>query len=310
VVFVDIDNFKLVNDRYGHSVGDEILVQFADRVRGVAGWRAFVARSGGDDLIVLLDTDLDGGHEFAGRVLDAVHAPFHASCGTITVTAPAGVATAEPDTGVDVLLQRADVAVYSAKQRGRARAVTWSQHEEAWLRDRRRRVRAGDAARVDKRTGALNPDEFDNDIARCGDDDISIVFLDVDFFHEYNERHGHLAGNTTLAAVAQTLRRVVGDQGSVYRFGGEEFTVLVRRSALDVDAVDELGAALREAVEQQAIAHRGSPFGVVTVSVGVAHRRLVAGDVVDAANRAMLAAKAAGRNRCEAAAGDQPQPAT
>jgi diguanylate cyclase (GGDEF)-like protein len=125
-----------------------------------------------------------------------------------------------------------------------------------------------------------------------------VVFVDIDLFHGYNERYTHIAGHQVLAAVASTLRDRTGAGGSVFRYGGEEFTVVVPRTEATAPAVEDLAASLPATVAALGLDHETSPYGRVTVSVGVAHTE-DAGDATAAANVAMLEAKRAGRNRCE-----------
>ncbi len=129
---------------------------------------------------------------------------------------------------------------------------------------------------------------------------LAFVMLDLDNFHAYNERYGHLAGDECLRRVASTLAaslRRGGDQ--VSRVGGEEFGVLLP----DADATRALamGELLRNAVQSLAIPHERTSAGVVTVSVGVAslvpHPGMAPDVLVELADRALFEAKAMGRNR-------------
>lgn len=128
VVFVDLDHFKAVNDRHGHAVGDEVLVEvarrLADRLRG----GEMAARHGGEEFVLLLP-GADGPRATAAaeRLRAALaDTPLGTTVGPLSVTASFGVASLEPGTarrasGPAELLARADAAMYRAKQAGRNR---------------------------------------------------------------------------------------------------------------------------------------------------------------------------------------------
>ena len=121
-LLIDLDEFKLVNDTYGHGAGDELLRQVADRVCAVAGEPHTVARLGGDEFVVLCEDLEDAGQavEMAERIREVLTPPFLLEADEVFVTASIGIA-ATPGTAIDELLRDADVAMYRAKDRGRAR---------------------------------------------------------------------------------------------------------------------------------------------------------------------------------------------
>ncbi len=118
LVILDLDRFKEINDRYGHQAGDEALRAFAQTIRGHARHIDFVARFAGDEFaMVLVDVDRAAAHTIVARLLDAIRQI--ALSVPIQVTASAGVALSFPvDTG-ETLVERADAALYDAKQSGR-----------------------------------------------------------------------------------------------------------------------------------------------------------------------------------------------
>ncbi|GHE09212.1 putative bifunctional diguanylate cyclase/phosphodiesterase [Klenkia taihuensis] len=121
VLLCDLDDFKDVNDRLGHAVGDQLLVEVATRLRTVAREGDTVARLGGDEFALLLeDTGLDGAREVADRVHEWLAAPVLVDGHTIAVSASVGLADA-PAEGVtgEELLQHVDVAMYLAKDGGK-----------------------------------------------------------------------------------------------------------------------------------------------------------------------------------------------
>jgi diguanylate cyclase (GGDEF)-like protein len=125
ILYLDLDRFKVVNDTWGHSVGDELLVQFAHRLRGAVRGHDLAARLGGDEFAVLVrDADVDAAVSTARRVLDAVGGTYRLSSGEIACHASVGVAVATAETAsADDLVRNADIAMYSVKRSDRSYTV-------------------------------------------------------------------------------------------------------------------------------------------------------------------------------------------
>jgi diguanylate cyclase (GGDEF)-like protein/PAS domain S-box-containing protein len=125
VMFLDLDRFKLVNDSLGHSAGDKVLVEVADRIRGVMRSSDTLARFGGDEFVMLCEqiADRESLLMVAERVLDALEPPFFIEDKEFRVGASVGAAVIEGDNvSADELLSNADSAMYLAKARsGRSR---------------------------------------------------------------------------------------------------------------------------------------------------------------------------------------------
>ena len=124
VLFIDLDDFKHVNDSLGHAAGDQLLVAAARRLQGCLRPTDVAARLGGDEFAVLLErvTDAEAAAAVAGRVLDTLHQPFGLNGRTIPIKASLGVATGRPGADeADELLRNADVAMYAAKAGGKDR---------------------------------------------------------------------------------------------------------------------------------------------------------------------------------------------
>jgi diguanylate cyclase (GGDEF)-like protein len=123
VLMLDLDGFKSVNDAYGHAVGDQTLIEFAQRVSAIMRGGAIFTRIGGDEFAVILPdiNSLDGPTALARRIVGAVAEPF--SIGPISTSVGVGVGIAiAPSDGMDpeLLVQRADRALYRAKSEGRS----------------------------------------------------------------------------------------------------------------------------------------------------------------------------------------------
>jgi diguanylate cyclase (GGDEF)-like protein len=127
LIILDIDDFKLVNDRHGHQTGDAVLRAVGDVVRANCRGTDEAARYGGEEIAVVLPgTTLERAHEVAERIRAAIAAhPFPIpGGGAVQVTASVGVAAAAPGRGQAELLAAADAALYTAKRGGKNRTVT------------------------------------------------------------------------------------------------------------------------------------------------------------------------------------------
>ncbi|MDE3206861.1 MAG: GGDEF domain-containing protein [Acidobacteriota bacterium] len=160
------------------------------------------------------------------------------------------------------------------------------------------------AASVDYRTGLANAAAFDaaheqlHSRMRRSGDPYSVLLVDIDHFHGFNHLYHYLEGNRVLSQVSAVLRSTVRDGDRVFRWGGEEFAVLLPATRLAAAAV--VAERLRAAVQAMGVEHAGNPPGVVTVTVGVAEATgsdVCADDVFEAVSALQAAGKDAGRNR-------------
>ena len=160
-------------------------------------------------------------------------------------------------------------------------------------------------ASLDGLSGLANRRGFDRQIERewrramdkC--EPLALMMVDIDHFKLFNDRYGHVAGDTCLRAVGETLSLVTLDEAVlVARYGGEEFALLLPR--LDLDRATAIAEEARKAVEDLLINHSESPCGHVTVSIGVEavvpDKFQTTADLIEAADNALYAAKRRGRN--------------
>ncbi|MBU2666568.1 EAL domain-containing protein [Actinoplanes bogorensis] len=121
VLFADLDDFKLINDSFGHAMGDRVLRAIGDRMQGCVSPDDLVARLGGDEFAVLLDHTPADAEPAGHRILAALREPFEIDGHTVGVGASIGLVVSEPGETLtaDALLRRADAAMYSSKRRGK-----------------------------------------------------------------------------------------------------------------------------------------------------------------------------------------------
>lgn len=121
VMFLDLDRFKSINDGYGHSLGDQLLKQVADRLKNSFNHNVFAARIGGDEFTVtLVDLDMTETEKMAERILNVLSIPYNISGNEIHITPSLGISI-YPLNGTDVetLVKNADIAMYRAKESGK-----------------------------------------------------------------------------------------------------------------------------------------------------------------------------------------------
>ncbi len=133
LIYIDLDGFKPINDSYGHSAGDELLIEVARRLSEQAGQYACVSRIGGDEFVVAITETqlnklaLDAG-VYAEQLLDAVSGSYHVAVATLPIQLSASIGYAcypHHDSELALLLADADTAMYAAKHSGRRRCLRY-----------------------------------------------------------------------------------------------------------------------------------------------------------------------------------------
>ena len=139
VIFVDLDDFKNVNDSLGHAAGDQLLVALSQRLLACVRGGDTAARLGGDEFAVLVEEGggLDEALPIAERLLDAVQRPLAVAGRYVVLSASLGIASSEGEgQTADDLLRNADVAMYRAKTEGKGRVVLFEASMHAAIRER------------------------------------------------------------------------------------------------------------------------------------------------------------------------------
>ena len=144
LIFLDLDNFKTLNDTKGHALGDQLLVEVGHRIKACVRNSDVVARLGGDEFVVLLDAlrgDAESANEMAGTIAEkicvALNQPYHLTSYTHHGGASLGVALfSRGDIDAEELLKRADTAMYQAKRAGRNTVRFYDQNTQNALEAR------------------------------------------------------------------------------------------------------------------------------------------------------------------------------
>ena len=189
---------------------------------------------------------------------------------------------------------------------GRERAALISVVEREAELDRLNRQLVEDS-RHDPLTGIGNRRALSDDLPmyrtllRETGEEVAVLLCDVDHFKSYNDRFGHLAGDQALCMIAATARGVLRPQDAAYRFGGEEFLLILRCAGSE--EVLKVAERIREAVQRAAFVHPLADAGVLTVTIGLACGSEQPEELLARADVALYTGKESGRNRVVAADG-------
>ena len=118
-MYLDVDDFKEINDTFGHQAGDEVLIAVAERLKGALRTEDTASRLGGDEFGVLLEEGVDGATRAAERLIGALVGTYAITAGELQVGVSIGVAAREGAEELDELLRQADAAMYAAKASGK-----------------------------------------------------------------------------------------------------------------------------------------------------------------------------------------------
>ena len=155
-------------------------------------------------------------------------------------------------------------------------------------------------ALYDALTGLCNRRYFDSELdSKIGMDTLTLMLVDIDHFKKINDNHGHLLGDLVLKAVARRLQEGCRERGQVFRYGGEEFAILLPNT--DMAKARRLAESLRRAIEKITVKDRrsGDTLGDITASFGLASvsEKDNTDDLIARADKQLYEAKRLGRNR-------------
>jgi diguanylate cyclase (GGDEF)-like protein len=137
VLFIDLDRFKIVNDTYGHELGDALMVEVANRIRQALPADARIIRYGGDEFVAICPAlpNRGAGERYAGKLIEAIETPFTIGTDTMRISTSIGVAVTESRGShqPDELMREADTAMYQAKSDGRGNYVVFDRSMQGRL---------------------------------------------------------------------------------------------------------------------------------------------------------------------------------
>ena len=131
LIYLDIDNFKMINDALGHKLGDNFLVQISERLKKISTQSHMISRIGGDEFcfVITHTTDKTELQNIAEGILDLIRAPWYSNEREFHITGSIGIAIApEHGDNLDTLLKKADTAMYASKNEGRNQCTLFHEH--------------------------------------------------------------------------------------------------------------------------------------------------------------------------------------
>jgi diguanylate cyclase (GGDEF)-like protein/PAS domain S-box-containing protein len=311
VALADIDGFKLVNDTFGHLVGDQVLAVVANRLRNALPESVVIARMGGDEFSILIPGVVD---DHGLRQLEALR-QMHiegelGSPGPETVSMSIGVTHTTAGEENEVLRQ-SDIAMYAAKRSGKAQVAVYGEAAAEVVKQsqsitslvenlRQQNERLRNEARTDVRTGLANSRALSevesvvvgsagSDWATCG-----VLFVDIDHFGAFNHLYGDRAGDLALKRVADALQSACRKTDLAFRKGGEEFVIVLPQA--EPDAVRRVAESAAASIDDMKIQHAEGPTGwlsALIVGTSVSPAQTI-GDAVARAGDETMRLKATG----------------
>jgi diguanylate cyclase (GGDEF)-like protein len=329
LLFIDLDQFKMINDRLGHVIGDRVLQTIGQSLPRSLARSDAVARLGGDEfacIITRADPDTIVRHSLRLlRCISELDLPELREIPSLPrITASAGLTFVRPDVDLDKLLHEADMAAYQAKSMGRNRLEVFDRLADAakqssldlnlahfenvtrvaterlvemiTLKSRRLISEAQEKANWCSTTGLYSRDYFNAQMPRELADALAqsraltVALMDIDGFGRYNKIHGWPTGDRVLRTFGSVARANVRATDWVARFGGDEFIIVMPDT--------ELASAV-QVVERVQQSYAATPIESLdgqrlsaTISVGLAQRAATPESVETLVNRASEALKA------------------
>ena len=332
ILLLDLDYFKMINDQYGHTVGDEVLRVVSGLLRKKEAEFNAVARVGGEEFAILLDGDEADAAELAESLRVLMEETIIRD--RIMVTTSIGSSTARGSVDGRTLYEQAGQALYSAKDQGRNCSVSYGQvvaqsrssgqQVEVLSLENQARVLAQRVANVitmrsktilnsarqeadiDGLTGCFTrryldrrlADEFAFVNSETEETPLCVAFFDLDHFGKVNKQFGWPTGDKLLVEVCDVVREGIRETDWIGRYGGEEFCVVM--PGIDLETAQHVLKRTLKAVEStKFVTEDGRPVAM-TLSIGLAMATandVEATSLIDRASGNALVAKDRGRNQ-------------
>lgn len=298
LVYVDLDHLLRINDTYGHWVGDDAIRLVASALSQYFSGEAFTGRIGGDEFVTALPNA--DPQQIAAQVeqlrasvqAQLLHIEKDGQPIELTVTLSAGIAFYESgaSAGIDDLIRKAYEALLGAKETNGNAVRIYSEAEEK-----------DSLTGVLKRYGLMVQFDKARTAAESTHGNVAIISLDVDDFESINRQYGRFAGDEVLRRIAATLSSNFKEIGTVGRFSGDEFVVVLPESRAETAFV--LAEEVRKVVEDTPIhlqVGEQKTHLTIHISGGVAEFPSDGSewkDLFRKADEALYRAKRQGRNR-------------
>lgn len=333
LIYVDIDRFKFINDRYGHAAGDQILQSIGQILQQYTIGAGIVARTGGDKFAICVRGNIEQGKacaEFLKAQIQAYEFQLDTQS-SVHLTVSLAVVPLSEHTSVEQMWQDINQCIYAAKQQGRNRVVTTEEFDaiadaagqDKLITDFEHRIRVTaermvsemvlKASRLAKKyraeaeldglTEVFNRRYLDRLLLRELEkahklpQKLTILLLDLDHFGEVNRTYGFPTGDQALRTAANILKNSVRAVDWVTRYGGEEFCIVMADTDLQTGC--QIAERIRLALSEEVVtAYNGQQFHI-TASIGVVEL-MPENDPVSMLQRAsdkVRAAKQNGRNQ-------------
>ncbi|MBD2494356.1 diguanylate cyclase [Nostoc sp. FACHB-280] len=303
LIYLDIDRFKFINDRYGHITGDQILQEIGQILQKYSLGAGIVARTGGDKFAICMRGSIEQGKAFAEFLRTQIEAhefKLH-TMSSVRLTASLGVVSMLGHASIEQLWQEINQCIYAAKQKGRNQVVTSEEFDaiadasgqDKLITDFEHRIRVTaermisemvlKASRLankyrveaehDGLTEVFNRRYLDRLLAREIEkahkyqQQLTILLLDLDNFGAVNRTYGFPTGDQALKTAAQVFQTHIRAGDWVTRYGGEEFCIVM--SNTDLNTGCQIAERIRLALSAEIItAYNGQQFQLTT-SIGV-----------------------------------------
>lgn len=334
LLLCDLDNFKSINDQFGHSVGDEVICAAAHRLTSHCSQAAAIGRIGGALFGVLLECNAHAAMAISESLRQQIEESKLPD--DLRISASIGIASTEDPMDGHELMQRADQALYTAKANGRNCCVSFNEMQaSSWasgndvevvglenqarvlaervanvitMRSRRLLSSARKEADIDGLTGCYNRRYLDRrleaEFEHRNSQPLSVAFLDLDHFGQVNKEFGWPTGDKILVEICDTIRRSIRATDWIGRYGGEEFFLVMPGTSMEAGMIAL--HRIRDAVAKTEFFSTRNQLVPMTLSIGATEaweEDHCFTEMVERSSQQAIQAKQGGRNQIKIAEG-------